>query len=60
MVDVEAGCWSDAANENSAQYLIQSINNKSEVTKRGWVRRVFALVSLLLVSPLTSDRDGDR
>jgi hypothetical protein len=60
MMDVEAGRWSDAADKNNAQYVIQPFYNQSEVTKRGWARRVFVFVSLLPVSPLTSDRDGDR
>jgi hypothetical protein len=58
--DVEVGRWGDAANKNNAQYVIRPFYNRSEVTKRGRARRVFVLVSLLLVAPLTSDRDGDR
>jgi hypothetical protein len=52
--------WTDASGALHAQYVIQPFYKKSEVAKRAWARRVFALVSLLLVSPLTSDRDGDR
>jgi hypothetical protein len=40
--------------------ICQPFYNWSEVTKRGRARPVFVLVSLLLVTPLTSDRDGDR
>jgi hypothetical protein len=59
-MDAEVGRWGDAANKNNAQYVIQPFYNRSEVTKRALARRVFVLVSLLLVAPLTSDRDGDR
>jgi hypothetical protein len=59
-IDVEVGGSGNAANKNNAQYVIQPFYNRSEVTKRGRARRVFVLVSLLLVMPLTSDRDGDR
>jgi hypothetical protein len=45
---------------NHAQYIIQPFYNRSEVTERGRARRVFVLVSLMLVTPVTSDRDGDR
>jgi hypothetical protein len=58
--EMEVGRWGDAANKNNAQYVIQPFYNRSEVTKRGRARRAFVLVSLLLVAPLTSDRDGDR
>jgi hypothetical protein len=43
----------------TVQYVIQPFYNSSEFTKRGRARRVFMLVSLLLVAPFTSDRDGD-
>jgi hypothetical protein len=59
-MDVEVSRWGDAANKNNAQYVIQPFYNRSEVAKRGRARRVFVLVSLPLVAPLTSDRDGDR
>jgi hypothetical protein len=44
----------------TVQHVIQPFYNGSEFTKRGRARRVFILVNLLLVAPLTSDRDGDR
>jgi hypothetical protein len=59
-MDAEVGRWSNAGNKNNAQYVIHPFYNKSEVTKRGWARRVFVSVSLRLVSPLISDCDGDR
>jgi len=59
-MDVEVSRWGDAANKNNEQYVIQPFYNRSEFIKRGRARRVFVLVSLLLVAPLTSDRDGDR
>ncbi len=59
-MDLEVSRWGDAANKNNVRYVIQPFYNRSEVTKRGRARRVFVLVSLLLVTPLTSDRDGDR
>jgi hypothetical protein len=59
-METEVGRWGDAANKNNAQYAIQPFYNRSEITKRDQTRRVFVLVSLLLVAPLTSDRDGDR
>jgi hypothetical protein len=56
----EVDRWGDAANKNNGQYVIQPFYNRPEVTKRGRARHVFVLESLLLVAPLTSDRDGDR
>jgi hypothetical protein len=57
--DVDVSRRGDAANKNDAQYIIQPFYNRPKVAKRR-ARRVFVLVSLLLVAPLTSDRDGDR
>jgi hypothetical protein len=59
-IDVEVGRWGDAANNNNAQCVIQPFYNRSEIIKRRRPARVFVSVSLLLVTLLTSDCDGDR
>jgi hypothetical protein len=59
-MDVEVRRWGDATNKNKAQYIIQPFYNRSKFAERGRARRIVVLVSLLLVAPRTSDRDGDR
>jgi hypothetical protein len=58
-MDAEVGRRSDDTDKN-AEYVIQPFCNKSEVTNCGRTPHVFVSGSLLLVAPLTSDRDGDR